>query len=77
MSDTTTTSAIGWYCGACNMFVPNGTIHVCAIMPKFQTGWVCPKCGAGVAPLVQRCPCVNAITTYSPLAPGTTSQETP
>lgn len=22
------------------------------------TGWLCPKCGSGVAPGVERCPCV-------------------
>lgn len=22
-----------------------------------SAGWICPKCGAGVAPSVERCPC--------------------
>lgn len=27
------------------------------INPPIKTGWVCPICGAGLAPWVQRCPC--------------------
>ena len=27
------------------------------INPPTQTGWVCPICGAGLAPWVSRCPC--------------------
>lgn len=32
------------------------------------TGWLCPKCGSGVAPGVERCPCVPQQFTHP--APG-------
>lgn len=37
--------------------------------PGFQfTGWVCPVCGGGVGPFVQRCPCrpVDGVSVVSP-----------
>lgn len=27
--------------------------------PEVAQGWVCPKCGGGVSPSVDRCPCVT------------------
>jgi hypothetical protein len=31
----------------------------CEIEMYAQYGWICPVCGSGVAPTVQRCPCVQ------------------
>lgn len=28
--------------------------------PQNITGWICPVCGAGVNPYVQKCPCTNS-----------------
>jgi len=27
-------------------------------LPPIARGWICPACGAGLAPAVMRCPCV-------------------
>lgn len=34
-------------------------------------GWTCPVCGAGVAPWMARCDCVNRVTIKKPLAETT------
>lgn len=33
-----------------------------------REGWTCPKCGCGVSPDVERCPCASAV---GPGLPGT------
>lgn len=32
--------------------------------PEPITGWICPKCGGGVSPFTQKCPCSNTIQYY-------------
>lgn len=31
------------------------------VVKKFATGWICPVCGSGIAPWVNKCPCMNVM----------------
>ena len=44
------------YAHVCPVLTPTDPV-VLPVSPPLQTGWLCPACGGGNAPFVQRCPC--------------------
>lgn len=38
-------------------FVPSGTSMTSGQIQTAPTGWICPKCGRGLAPHTSYCPC--------------------
>lgn len=48
----------------CPLMPPITITPLGPVYPALDKGWLCPRCGGGVAPHVSRCPC---ITTTHPL----------
>lgn len=41
-----------------------GKTRIIKTVPPAPVGWICPKCGAGMAPWATRCPCQEWKVTY-------------
>ena len=37
---------------------------------KGQRGWICPVCGSGLAPWVDKCPCMNVMKLSNEVNPA-------
>jgi hypothetical protein len=55
-------------CMKCGLYYANDSTHICSNMmgidynlpkPIPPTGWLCPACGRGNAPHVERCDCIK------------------